>query len=182
MLETLDKLRFDCFRVGHVKETIEEMEPVLRNSQMLSVDISAIASGYVPGNSPSPNGLSGEDACVLMQYAGMSPNINTIGIYGYRPELDTNAQAARQISQMLWYIFDGRSRGNREAALDEKESFNEYHLAFAEVDTTFLQSKKTGRWWMQLPDKSFIACSFKDYMLASSNEIPERWLRAQERS
>ena len=50
MLETLDKLRFDCFRVGHVKETIEEMEPVLRNSQMLSVDISAIASGYVPGN------------------------------------------------------------------------------------------------------------------------------------
>ena len=33
----------------------------------------------------------------------------------------------------------------------------------------------------QLPDKQFIACSYKDYLLASSNEIPERWLRAQER-
>jgi formiminoglutamase len=55
-------------------------------------------------------------------------------------------------------------------------------MAFAEVDTTFIQSKKTGRWWMQLPDKRFIACSYKDYLLASSNEIPERWLRAQERS
>ncbi len=28
MLETMDKLRFDCFRVGKVKEIIEEMEPV----------------------------------------------------------------------------------------------------------------------------------------------------------
>ncbi len=30
---------------------------------------------------------------------------------------------------------------------------------------------------MQLPDSKFIACSYKDYLLASSNEIPERWLR-----
>jgi hypothetical protein len=50
------------------------------------------------------------------------------------------------------------------------------------VDTIFLQSKKTGRWWMQLPNNSYIACSYNDYMLASSNEIPERWLRAQERN
>ena len=34
---------------------------------------------------------------------------------------------------------------------------------------------------MQLPDNKFIACSYQDYLLASSNEIPERWLRAQER-
>ncbi|HUP12741.1 MAG TPA: arginase family protein, partial [Niastella sp.] len=32
MLETMDKLRFDCFRVGHVKDAIDEMEPVIRNS------------------------------------------------------------------------------------------------------------------------------------------------------
>jgi hypothetical protein len=49
------------------------------------------------------------------------------------------------------------------------------------VETIFLQSKKTGRWWMQLPNKNYIACSYNDYMLASHNEIPERWLRAQER-
>ena len=75
----------------------------------------------------------------------------------------------------------GRSRGRREASLDERDSFNDYIMAFAEVQTVFLQSKKTGRWWMQLPNKQFIACSYKDYLLASSNEIPERWLRAQER-
>jgi arginase family enzyme len=181
MLETMDKLRFDCYRVGSVKENIDEMEPVIRNSNMISFDINAIASSYAPANSLSPNGLNGEEACVLMQYAGMSPNINSIGIYGYDAQFDKDELTAKQISHMLWYVLDGRSRGKREAAIDEKDSFNEYYMTFAEVETTFIQSKKTGRWWMQLPDKKFIACSYKDYLLASSNEIPERWLRAQER-
>lgn len=182
MLETMDKLRFDCFRVGHVKDSIEEMEPVIRNSNFFSFDISAIANAYAPASSISPNGLTGEEACLLTRYAGMSPNVTSIGIYGYNAQHDRDELTAKQISHMIWYVMDGRSRGKREASLDEKDSFNEYHMAFAEVDTTFLQSKKTGRWWMQLPDKKFIACSYKDYLLASSNEIPERWLRAQERS
>ncbi|MBE2231470.1 MAG: formimidoylglutamase [Chitinophagaceae bacterium] len=182
MLETLDKLRFDCYRVGSVKENIDEMEPVIRNSHLFSFDITALAHSFAPAGTVSPNGLNGEEACVLMQYAGMSPNVNTVGIYGYNPNHDRDEMTARQISHMLWYLLDGRSRGRKEANLDEKDSFNEYHMAFAEVDTIFLQSKKTGRWWMQLPDKKFIACSYKDYLLASSNEIPERWLRAQERS
>lgn len=181
MLETMDKLRFDCYRVGSVKETIDEMEPVIRNSNMVSFDISAIAAAYAPANSVSPNGLNGEEACMLMRYAGMSPMVNSIGVYGYHAEHDRDELTARQISHMLWYVLDGRSRGRREASLDERDSFNEYHTAFAEVETVFLQSKKTGRWWMQLPDKKYIACSYKDYLLASSNEVPERWLRAQER-
>ena len=181
MLETMDKLRFDCYRVGNVKEHIEEMEPVIRNCGFLSFDISAIAHAFAPANSITPNGLNGEEACTLMQYAGMSPNMRSIGVYGYRPEKDVEQLTAKQIAHMLWYYIDGCSRGAREALINERDSFNEYHTAFAEVETVFLQSKKTGRWWMQLPDKQFIACSYKDYLLASSNEIPERWLRAQER-
>ena len=182
MLETMDKLRFDCYRVGTVKETIEEMEPVIRNSSLFSFDISALAHAFAPASSISPNGLNGEEACALMRYAGMSPNINSIGIYGFDSAHDKDDLTAKQIAHMIWYILDGRSRGRKEVELDQRDSFNEYHIAFAEVETTFLQSKKTGRWWMQLPDKNFIACSYKDYLLASSNEIPERWLRAQERS
>ena len=181
MLETMDKLLFDCYRAGNVKEHFEEMEPVIRNCNLFSLDISVLAHAFAPANHLTPNGLNGEEVCTLMQYAGMSPNMQTIGIYGYRPEKDVENLTAKQISHMLWYLMDGKSRGKKEAVMDEKESFNEYHTAFAEVETVFLQSKKTGRWWMQLPDKKFIACSYKDYLLASSNEIPERWLRAQER-
>ena len=49
MLETMDKLHFDCYRVGSVKENIDEMEPVIRNSNLFSFDISAIANCCVIG-------------------------------------------------------------------------------------------------------------------------------------
>jgi formiminoglutamase len=182
MLETLDKLRFDCFRVGKVRENMEEMEPVIRNAELFSFDISSIAHSFAPANTISPNGFTGDEACALLRYAGLSHATSSIGIYGYDASADLENITARQISQMLWYYVEGKSRGNREARIQDKEAFNEYHLAFAEVATTFLQSKRTGRWWMQLPDQQFIACSYNDYILASSNEVPERWLRAQERS
>lgn len=181
MLETMDKLRFDCFRAGTVKEHIEEMEPVIRNCQIFSFDVSAIANAYAPANTITPNGLNGEESCVLMQYAGMSPNMKTLGIYGYQPEQDREALTAKQISQMVWYLMDGLSKRAKEVSLEEREHFNEFHTSFSEVDTVFLQSKRTGRWWMQLPNKKWIACSQKDYVVASNNDYPERWLRAQER-
>ena len=181
MLETMDKLRFDCYRVGMAKESIEEMEPVIRNTNLLSFDISAIKWSDAPANNSSPNGFTGEEACMLTRFAGMSTALSSMGIYGYDPADDINELTAKQISQMLWYFIDGKSRSKQEAIPEDKHNFNEYHTAFTDIDTTFLQSKKTGRWWMQLPDKKLIACSYKDYINASNNEIPERWLRAQER-
>ena len=180
MLETMDKLRFDCFRVGTVKEDLEEMEPVIRNSDLLSFDIAAIKNSDAPASNCSPNGLTGEEACTLARYAGMS-FISSIGFYGYDASKDLQHLTSLQIAQMIWYFIDGKNRSRKESLLNEAQNFNQFHTAFAEVDTVFLQSKKTGRWWMQLPDKKMIACSYKDYLFASNNEIPERWLRAQER-
>lgn len=181
MLETIDRLRFDCYRVGRVKEKMEEMEPVIRNSNMLSFDIAAIQNSHAPANRLTPNGFNGEEACMLMQYAGMSPQVSSVGIYGYLPQQDVQQLTAKQISHMLWYLMDGVAKGKLEAELEQKENFNEFKMAFAEVETTFLQSKKTGRWWMEVPDGKMIACSHLDYLTASLNDIPERWLRAAER-
>jgi hypothetical protein len=177
----MDKLRFDCYRSGVVKEDVEAMEPVIRNTNLLSFDISAIKSSDAPSNHNCPNGITGVEACMLTRFAGMS-NVNSMGIYGYFPANDVNELTAKQISQMLWYFIDGKSRSKQEALMEERQHFNEYHTAFAEIDTVFLQSKKTNRWWMQMPDKKFIACSHNDYIKASLNEIPERWLRVQERN
>ena len=181
MLETIDKLRFDCFRVGTAKEQLEEMEPVIRSSDLVSIDISAIKNSDAPASISSPNGFTGEEACSLARYAGMSSSISSFGIYGYDADKDLNDLTALQISQMLWYFIDGKNRSKQEAAIEDREHFNEYYTSFTEVESVFLQSKKTSRWWMQLPNKKFIPCSYKDYVSASQNEIPERWLRAQER-
>lgn len=181
MLENMDKLRFDCFRVGQVKDHIEEMEPVIRNCRLVSFDLSAIAHAYAPGTAISPNGLNGEEACVLARYAGMSAVVNSFGIYGYQPGKDPDAFTAKQVAQMIWYFIDGRYRGSRESALEDRNAFYEYNIVFAEIETLFLQSKKTDRWWMRLPNQQFIPCSYKDYVKACNNDLPERWLRAQER-
>ena len=182
MLQTIDKLRFDCYRLGNVQHEIEEMEPVFRNSHMVSFDIKAIKYSDSPSNIDCPNGLTGVEACTLARYAGMSDKLNSFGIYGYIPKADKNEVTARQIAQMLWYFIDGRHKMAQESALDQRENFNEFHVVFAEVGTLFLQSKRTGRWWMEMPDKTFLACSHKDYLTAGKNELPERWLRVQERN
>lgn len=182
MLDTINKLGFDCYRVGRVKEAIEEMEPAIRNSELFSFDIEAIQYAHAPSNRITPNGLNGEEACTLMQYAGMSTICNTIGIYGYNASDDLHQMTAIQQAHMIWYIVDGIYKGKQEASLENKNDFNEFTMAFAEVQTAFLQSKRTGRWWMQLHDGKYVACSYKDYTVACNNDIPERWLRAIERS
>ena len=181
MLETIHKLGFDCYRVGKVKEAIEEMEPAIRNSEMFSFDIAAIQNAHAPANYITPNGFNGEEACTLMQYAGMSHHCSSIGIYGYIAEQDVHQLTAKQISHMLWYVMDGIQKGKQEAALDNRAEFNEFTMAFAEIETIFLHSKRTGRWWMKLYDGKFVACSYQDYLTACKNDIPERWMRAAER-
>ncbi|MET3875246.1 formimidoylglutamase [Chitinophaga sp. OAE865] len=181
MLETLDKLRFDCYRLGRIRENMEEAEPVLRHSDLFSLDINIIRHTDAPANQLSPNGFSGEEACSLARYAGMSSRLSSFGIYGYRPEKDKEHLTARQISQMMWYFMDGRAVKNKEALLDDRDAFWEFHIAFSDIETVFLKSKKTGRWWMQLPDSEFVPCAYNDYLMASNNEMPERWLRHQER-
>lgn len=181
MLETMDKLCFDLYRLGVVKESIEEMEPVIRNSHMLSIDMAAMAHAYAPANRSTPNGLNGEEICSLTRYAGMSSELSSMGIYGYDAKADMDDLTAMQIAHMIWYYIDGVQRGKTEASLEERDLFNEFHTTFTETNTVFLQSRKTGRWWMQLPNQRFIACSKEDYLTACRNDIPERYLRALER-
>lgn len=181
MLETMDQLRFDCFRLGRVKENIEEMEPVLRSSELLSFDLASLGSAVFPG-SMSPNGLNGEEACALMRFAGMSLNLKVMGIFGYNQQADQAGLLAKQVAQMIWYYIDGIHFGRNEAPLENKDMFIACHIAFAQVETTFIKSKKTGRWWMLMPDDKYVPCSYSDFQQAGENEIPERWLRIQERN
>lgn len=182
MLETMDKLRFDCFRVGYCREQIEEMEPVMRDAGFISFDLSAIRHGDAPAGGISPNGFTGEEACMIANFAGQSEKSGSFGIYGFLPEKDVHGTTALQIAQMIWYYIDGRNRRKSESLMEELHNFNEYHTSMSgQESVVFLQSKRTGRWWMKLSENKYIACSHRDYLQASNNDISERWLRAQER-
>lgn len=182
MLEMLDKLRFDFLRVGRLREHMEDAEPALRDVDMLSIDMNAIRYSDSPANiNGSPNGFTGDEACMLTRFAGMSSKLSSFGIFGYDPDKDIHEMTARLIAQMIWYFVDGVLVRKTEASLKDREEFVEFYVSFTSNDTIFLKSKRTNRWWMQLPDKKFVPCSYSDYLQACNDEIPERWLREQER-
>jgi arginase family enzyme len=182
LIETLDKLRFDCLRVGKARENIEQIEPILRGTHLLSMDINAIRYSDAPVNKmASPNGFFGDEMCKITRFAGMSPTLQSFGIYGYIPGQDHELITAKLIAQMLWYYIDGVNVGKTEASLEDIDQFFEYQITFTDHNSFFLKSKRTNRWWIRLPEGRFIPCSHSDYLTACNNEMPEIWLREMER-
>src|SRR5690606_28223373 len=75
-LRVMEKLFFDVHRVGEIAGDITKAEPVIRNANMLSFDISAIRSSDAFGNANAgPNGFFGDEACQICRYAGMSDKL-----------------------------------------------------------------------------------------------------------
>jgi hypothetical protein len=148
---------------------------------MLSMDINALQNSIMPCNILSTNGFAGDEACMLFKYAGMSNALSTIGIYGYDGNKDISELGASQIAQMIWYFIDGRNSLLLEKDISEKEHYKEFITFFGEANITFYQNNTTGRWWMKMEDGKYLPCSHQDYVQAAQNELPERWLRYQER-
>jgi len=186
--EMLKEMNFDLLRLGDVKANFQEAEPIMRNTDFLSFDISAIQYAYAQANVyNSPNGLSGEEACQIMRYAGVSDKLSAVGLFEYNQELDVNNQTAQLLSQMLWYFIDGYIIRKQELNPNLKNCI-QYTVAFEDGknEIIFYKSQSSGRWWMGVPFKKegkkqlqnyFVACSYRDYELANQGEVPERWLK-----
>lgn len=182
IIETFDRYGFDCIRVGKARENMNHIEPSLRMSKVCSIDINAVRFADAPANrTGSPNGFYGDEMCKITRFAGMSNQLNSIGIYGYQPKFDNGTITAKLIAQMIWYFIDGIHLLKSEASFEDVDGFFDYNISFTDQNIFFKKSKRTNRWWMQLPEGQFIPCTYEDYLLASNNEIPERWLRELER-
>ncbi|MDI9311119.1 MAG: arginase family protein [Limnohabitans sp.] len=184
VLNTIDNLMFDCIRLGFLRQDVTHHEPVFRNSHMVSFDVNAIQYAAAPTSIHSPNGLDGVEACTLSQFAGMSSLCSTFGIYNYIASEDIHNLTAKQISQILWYYIIGHGRSLNEKPLKDKKNFEIYHVELPDNEHKFLflKSKSTQRWWMELIDNKFIACSLRDFVyLKDNHEIPKRWEREIDR-
>ena len=81
-IEMMDKLFFETYRVGMIRQDITEVEPVVRNAEMLSIDISSVRHSDAPGNpNASANGFYGEEICQVALYAGLNDKLTSCGIY-----------------------------------------------------------------------------------------------------
>jgi formiminoglutamase len=192
-IKLLEDLYFDTFRLGRLRDDITEAEPVIRNADLLSFDISSIKSADAPGNYyASPNGLYNEEACQLVRYAGLSSRISTIGFFETNPLFDRFGQTAHLTAQLIWHYLDGLSNHVDDYPDENSSEFLKYIITGNSAgDMTFFKSKITGRWWMQLPvargkQKMYsrhimVPCSYNDYLQACKNEIPDRWWKAYQK-
>lgn len=190
---TLQKLKFDCYRLGDVRKNMEEVEPVVRDADMMSFDIASIKQSDASGHRcATPNGFYSEEACQIVRYAGLSDRLSSFAIYGYNPSFDSHTQTAQLIAQMVWYFAEGYYNRKNDNPISNQSEYLKYTVDMreGEFELVFWKSKRSERWWLQMPSsesgmgsnlRSLISCSYADYLEACQDELPERWLRAFER-
>ena len=183
----MKKLYFDIYKLGQIRLDIGEVEPIIRNSDMLTFDVSSVRFSDAPGNANcSPNGFYGEEICQIFRYAGITDRLTTLGIYEINPEIDVHNQTSFLIAEMLWYFIDGFYNRKKEDPENSMDNFVKYRVNVKTLnqELVFYKSKITDRWWMDISGtltktgygrNKFLPCSYSDYLEAINNEIPTRW-------
>ena len=189
-IKLLEELFFDTYRLGKAKE-LENIEPAFRNSDIVSIDIGAVRQSDAPANNnASANGFYGEEICAITRYAGLSDKVSSFGIYEYNSRLDNNHQTANLIAQMIWYFIEGVSLRAKDYPFSGKENYQKFTVLVEDDDPmVFYKSHKTGRWWMEiniLSDNKYkrhalIPCTYKDYIEATEQKIPDKWFKAMKK-
>ncbi|MEM6524225.1 MAG: formimidoylglutamase [Bacteroidota bacterium] len=187
-IDILEKLYFEAYRIGHLRSNITEMEPIIRNADMLSFDITAIKSSDAPGNeNAQPFGLSGEEACQICWYAGLNEKLSSVGFYEYNPDFDDdNKKTASVTATMIWYFIEGYYHRKNEQNFKTND-YTKFVVSMPSDPETmsFYKSKLSEKWWMEVPfpqgreryaRNCIIPCSYSDYQLATKGELPERYI------
>jgi formiminoglutamase len=186
-LRQLDHSYLESIRLGDVRKDIQLAEPLVRDSEYISIDLGAVRHADAPGSStPSPNGLFGNELCQITRYAGLSERVGIMGFFECIPASDINGQTAHLTAQAAWYFMEGLSHRIHENPLDTPEHIKKFIVALnaAGHDIVFHKSTLSERWWMEIPVKNpatgynfFVSCSYDDYQQACNQEIPDRWWR-----
>jgi hypothetical protein len=187
-IDLIDKLFFDGYRLGDISNNLALAEPVFRDADIVSVDLTSIKSSD-SGNFTSftPNGFNGKEICALSRYAGISDKVSLFGVFNH----NNSKQESVLIAQIIWYFIEGVHYRSNEYPFGSKENYIKYIIPLEE-ELIFYKSNKTDRWWIEIPfissgnnklkKSTLLPCSYDEYLGACNQEIPERWWKAQRKN
>ena len=188
-IDLIEKLFFDAYRLGEVCSNISISEPVFRDADIVTLDLTSVKSPD-SGNYVTfvPNGFNGKEICSLARYSGISDKVALFGIFNQ----GNTKQEAILVAQIIWYFVEGVHFRSNEYPFGSYKNYSKYIVPFEEEDIIFYKSDKTDRWWIELPifsnvnnklkNNTLLPCSHEDYIAASNNEFPERWWKAQRKN
>ena len=189
MIQLMDELKFSTKRLGEVQSDMLSAEPLVRYSDLVAVDISAVRQSDAPANAiPSPHGFYGEQICQLARFAGMSDKTSCFGLFEINPTHDHDGQTVHMAAHAVWHFIEGFYNRQGEFPSRDPQFFKRFAVQLHDhgMEIAFYKSLKSDRWWMEVPcddperreryqRHSLIPCSYADYQRAMENEIPELW-------
>ena len=189
MVRLMEELHFGVHRVGEVQQRLDAVEPMIRYSDVVAVDVSAVRQGDAPAASNrSPHGLYGEELCQLARYAGMSDKTSCFAITEMVPARDRDEQTAHMLAQALWFFIEGFYFRVGDNPTPTSSAYKRFAVQMNDgnMEIVFYKSMKSDRWWMEVPcddqqrrerylQHTLIPCSYADYEQAMQNDVPELW-------
>jgi len=188
----MDKLYFDAYRLGEIAADITVVEPIMRDADMVTMDVTAIKNSELSyRNNESPNGFDGREICAIARYAGISNRVKSFGVYELSDAIE-NRSGAMLVAQIFWYFIEGYNFRVEDGDFDDDTLFTTYKVPIDEEVLEFKKSNKTERWWIVLPfisnvnnklkRRTLLPCTYGEYLGACNQEIPERWLKARHKN
>ncbi len=190
-IDLIEKLYFDACRLGEVISDVTIVEPVMRDADIVSIDLGVMSSNSINGVNASPNGFDGREICAISRYAGISDKVKSFGIYEFK-NFKNEEMTAMLVAQIIWYFVEGFNYRSNELDIKSQKSTLHYNVPVEDEILSFYKSAKTGRWWIEIPFISsgnnklerhtLLPCTYNDYERACNQEIPERWYKAKRKN
>jgi len=173
---------WNLYRLGAVRNSFTQIEPVFRDSDIVTFDVSAIRQTDFPAATyNSPNGFYAEEACQIANLAGLSDRLKIFSISEYQNDNDINGQSAHLLAQIMWHFLYGYAQRKGDYPNQKLDVYKKIYVKIENMDAdlVFYENRQNKRFWVEIPIDSklntkVIACSELDYQNACNNEIPDR--------
>ncbi len=179
IIDVLQNLNFDTYKLGDIVADMKEAEPVLRTSDLVLYNFSSISSYSKCFTKNNLNGFSPREACTLSRYCGISQQLKAIYFSDFHKG---NAQDNLLIAQIIWYFLEGL---NVKTNLPEDTNHQlTYNVLMQDKELIFIQDILSQKWWIkvflndQKSEHIIIPSTENDYKQALQGQIPERFWKS----
>ena len=189
-IDLLDRLFFETYRLGELIDDLKNVEPILRDATLASIDCNSIRSLSLNNQINMPNGFNEREICQILRYVGIGERIKSLGIFEINKQ--NNPLFNELVAQMMWYFIEGYNVRMDEKIDINNPDFTRFTVPVDQDDLIFYKSELTNRWWIEIPysnnqnnklrQNTLLACSKFDYLEACDQELPDRWYRAKRKN
>ena len=184
-IDLMERLYFESIRLGTLTSDLKVVEPLMRDSDIVSMDMTAVKSNELQGGLTQVNGFTAQQFCALGRYVGISDRVRFVGLFNI-PE---SSASSNLTAQAVWYLIEGMHYRVNEYPFSTKQNSVRYVVSCDNQELIFYQSSLSKRWWLEVQSEHdsnletvLISCSEEDFYTAEKGTVPERWWKAIRRS